>query len=185
MPAMDLNAAIEKQLKNIETRTGKTIASFKAEIAKTGLTKHGQILAYLKEHHGMGHGDANAVAKQALAPVAASSEAEPDDLYSGPKAHLKPIHEKLMAEFSKWGEFEVHPKKGYVALRRKKQFAMLGPATNSRVELGLNMKGVLGTDRLVEQVPGGMCQYKVKVTSADECDAELFGWAKTAFDSAG
>jgi hypothetical protein len=47
------------------------------------------------------------------------------------------------------------------------------------------MKGLLGTDRLQEQPAGGMCQYKVKLTSADEVDAELFGWLRTAFDSAG
>jgi hypothetical protein len=183
MRFMDLNAAIENQLKNIETRTGKTISHFKEVIAKSGHEKHGQIVAFLKEHHGLGHGDANAVAKQALAQPQAAAE-EPD-LYAGPKAHLKPIHDKLMAEFKKFGEFEIHPKKGYIALRRKKQFAMLGPATNARIELGLNMKGVPGTDRLVEQPPGGMCQYKVKLTSADQCDAEVLAWAKTAYDSAG
>ena len=74
---------------------------------------------------------------------------------------------------------------GYVALRRKKQFAMIGPATNSRVEVGINMKGVPGTDRLEEQAPGGMCQYKVKVTDASQVDDELFAWIKTAFDAAG
>jgi hypothetical protein len=178
---MDLNAAIEKQLKNIEARTGKTMAHFKELIATAGHEKHGQIVAFLKEHHALGHGDANAVAKHALQPV---ENSEPD-LYAGPKAHLKPIHDKLMAEFQTWGEFEVHPKKGYVALRRKKQFAMLDPATNSRLELGLNMKGVPGTERLLEQAPGGMCQYKVKLTSVDECDTELFNWVKIAFDSAG
>ncbi len=179
---MDLTTAIENQLKNIETRTGKTIAHFKEVIAKSGHEKHGQIVAFLKEHHGLGHGDANAVAKQTL-----STESTPadDDLYAGPKAALKPIHEKLMAEFHTWGDFEIHPKKGYVALRRKKQFAMLGPATNTRVELGLNMKGVAATERLVEQPPGGMCQYKVKLTAPEECDAEVFAWAKTAFDAAG
>jgi hypothetical protein len=179
---MDLTAAIENQLKNIEARTGKTIAHFKEVIDNSGLEKHGQIVAFLKEHHGLGHGDANAIAKQALA---TESKPEADDLYAGPKAALKPIHLKLMAEFHKWGDFEVHAKKGYFALRRKKQFAMLGPATNTRVDLGLNMKGVPATDRLVEEPPGGMCQYKVKQTNPDEVDPEVLAWAKAAYDGAG
>ena len=40
---------------------------------------------------------------------------------------------------------------------------MIGPATKTQVEIGLNMKGVDGTERLIEPKPGGMCQYKVKV----------------------
>jgi len=67
-----------------------------------------------------------------------------------------------MAAIAKFGDFQIAPKKANVSLRRKKQFALLGPATNARFEVGLNMKGVPGTDRLVEQPPGGMCQYKVK-----------------------
>ena len=62
---------------------------------------------------------------------------------------------------------------------------MIGPATNSRVEVGLNMKGVPGTERLLAQPPGGMCQYKVKLTGVTEVDTELLSWLRMAFDSAG
>ena len=93
--------------------------------------------------------------------------------------------EALMQKVATFGEFEVAPKKGYVSLRRKKQFAMFGPATNTRFEVGLNMKGVPGTPRLVEQAAGGMCQYKVVVADASEVDAELEGWLRTAYDGSG
>ena len=85
-----------------------------------------------------------------------------DDIYTGARAPLRPIHDALMAAIKKFGAFEIAPKKGYVSLRGKKQFAMIGPATNTQVEVGLNMKGVKGTARLIEQKPGGMCQYKVQ-----------------------
>jgi hypothetical protein len=90
-----------------------------------------------------------------------------------------------MAQIQTLGEFEIAPKKGYLSLRRKKQFAMLGPASKGRIEVGLNMKGVTATDRLLEQPPGGMCQYKVFLTSSDEADAELLAWIQQAYDSAG
>jgi hypothetical protein len=33
--------------------------------------------------------------------------------------------------------------------------------------------------------PGGMCQFKVKVTGTHEVDAELVGWLRQAYDAAG
>jgi hypothetical protein len=108
-----------------------------------------------------------------------------DEIYTGPKAHLRPVHDRLMAAIEGFGAFEIAPKKGYVSLRRKKQFATIGPATNTRVEVGLNMKNVPGTDRLQALPPGGMCQYKVKVTDASEVNAELVGWVRRAYDQAG
>ena len=81
-------------------------------------------------------------------------------IYAGPKAGLRPVHDALMAKIQAFGEFEVAPKKGYVSLRRKKQFAMIGPATNTQVEVGLNMKDVPATARLKAMPAGGMCQYK-------------------------
>jgi hypothetical protein len=83
-----------------------------------------------------------------------------------------------------FGEFETAPKKTYISLRRARQFAMIGPATNTQVEVGLNMKGISGTARLIEQKPGGMCQYKIRLSNRDEVDQELIGWLKTAYDSA-
>jgi hypothetical protein len=62
---------------------------------------------------------------------------------------------------------------------------MIGPATNTRVEVGLNMKDVPPTARLQAMPAGGMCQYKVKVTEAGEVDRELIAWVRRAYDSAG
>lgn len=186
-----VDKAIETQLKNIQTRTGKTLDQLYAIIRKSGLAKHGEIRDMLKRDLGMGHGDANTLvhtflkADSATADQTASSADPLDQIYVGPKAALRPIHEKLMEAISKLGEFESAPKKTYISLRRKKQFAMIGPATNTRVEVGLNMKGVNGTDRLTELPPGQMCQYKVKLTDVKEVDKELIGWIRQAYDSAG
>lgn len=185
---MDLEKAIQTQLSNIEKRTGKTLAELAAIIKASGLAKHGEIRDMLKRDLGMGHGDANTLTHHVLsaaAPAPAAGGDVLDEIYSGPKAALRPIHERLMAAINKFGEFEIAPKKGYVSLRRSKQFAMIGPATNTRVEVGLNMKGVASTARLEEQPPKSMCQYKVKLTDAAQVDGELIAWIKNAYDSAG
>lgn len=187
----DMDKAVATQLANIEKRSGKTLAELKALLQASGLAKHGELRDYLKRELGMGHGDANTMVHYALGSDGAAQaagmdgDAVLDAIYTGPKAAMRPIHEALMAEIARFGEFEIAPKKGYVSLRRKKQFAMLGPATNSRFEVGLNMKGVPGTERLLEQPAGGMCSHKVRVADASEVDAELSGWLRQAFDSAG
>ncbi len=150
----------------------------------------------MKSTLGIGFGDASALAHHAATSVAASADKSPsakivdtDDvvaaLYAGPKAALRPIHDALMARINSFGEFETSPKKTYVSLCRKKQFAMLGRATNTRVELGLNIKSLPASDRLVEQAAGGMCNYKVKLTDVGEINAELVKWVRAAFDAAG
>lgn len=189
----DIAKAIATQLANIEKRSGKSLAELAAIIKASGLSKHGEIRDMLKRDLGLGHGDANTLTHHALqsdgqsAAVAAGQST--DDvvaaLYTGPKAELRPIHDKLMAEINKFGEFEIAPKKTYVSLRRKKQFAMIGPATKTQVEVGLNIKGLTGGDRLVEQPPNSMCNYKVRLSTVKEADAELIGWLKKAFESAG
>ena len=124
------------------------------------------------------------LAKQAAAPAAA--DADPlDSIYVGPKAHLRGLHERLSAEIDKMGAHERAPKKSYVSLRRKKQFAMLGPATKDQIELGLNAKGLSAQGRLKSVPPGGMCQYTVRLSNASEIDAELRGWLRAAYDAAG
>lgn len=180
------------QLANIEKRTGKTLAQLTAVVKKSGLSKHGELRDMLKRELGMGHGDANLivhVVNGSAGPPAAPAGADPnaaavDAYYSGAKAALRPIHDAVMAAVGKFGAFEIAPKKTYLSLRRKKQFVMVGPATNTRVEVGLNMQGVAGTKRLEKQAAGKMCQYIVKLTDAGEVDRELIGWMRTAFDQA-
>jgi len=189
----DLDKAIATQIANIEKKTGKTIAQLAAAVAKSGKAKHGEIRAWLMDAYGIGHGDANLVAHRTLKsdgasaakPSGASSDDVLDEIYAGQKGPLRPIHDKLMAAIGKMGDFEIAPKKGYVSLRRKKQFAMLGPRTNDRFELGLNLKDDISDTRVKIVPPDGMCQYIVPLTSADEVDAKIIGYVRRAFDAAG
>ncbi|MEQ1616782.1 MAG: DUF5655 domain-containing protein [Terricaulis sp.] len=188
-----MDKAVATQLGNIEKKTGKSLAQFRAAIVKSGKIKHGEIRTWLMEQYGLGHGDANTLTHVALhsdgasaaSAAGASTEDVLNEIYADKKAHLRPIHEKLIGAIAKFGEFEIAPKKGYVSLRRKKQFAMLGPKTNERFELGLNLKEAAGDPRAKAVAPGGMCQYLVALTDAASVDAKLIALIKRAYDSAG
>jgi hypothetical protein len=183
-----MDKALQTQLTNIEKKTGKTLAELTKLVTSSGHTKHGAIRDWLKQELGLGHGDANTLVHVALQSAAGTSAEAEDEgaatgrIYTGPKTGLRPVHDAVMTAVRALGPFEIAPKKTYLSLRRKKQFAMVGPGTNTRVEVGLNMKGVPGTTRLEALPPGGMCQYKVKLTRADEVDAELVGWIRRAYD---
>ena len=184
--------ALETQLRNIQSKTGKTLDQLSKIVQTSGLTKHGEIRDMLKRDLSLGHGDANTLVHYVLRSdgqsAAQTKRATADDvlgeIYSGAKAGLRPIHDKVMSGIERFGPFEIAPKKGYVSLRRKKQFAMVGPATKTRVEVGLNIKGLKTNSRLKEMPPASMCQYKVALTDAQEVDKELFDWLKQAYDSA-
>ncbi|MBE0683104.1 MAG: DUF4287 domain-containing protein [Anaerolineales bacterium] len=186
-----LDKALQTQINNIQKKTGMSLKELSSFVKKSGLSKHGEIRGMLKEKLGLGHGDANTLvhvvfqSDGARAAEGKSEDAVLDEIYSGAKAGFRPIHDKLMKEIQKFGEFEVVPKKGYVSLRRKKQFTMIGPKTNTRFEVGINAKDFKKNARLVEQPKGSMCNYIVNVNDAKEVDAELVAWLKSAFDGAG
>jgi hypothetical protein len=185
-----MDKATATQLANIEARTGKTLAELTALVAASGLTRHGEIREMLKRDLGMGHGDANTLVHVVLgtdgtsAAAGKSADEVLDGIYAGPKAALRPIHDAFMSAMAPLGTFDIAPKKAYLSLRRRKQFAQIGPATNMRVEVGLNMKGVPATGRLEALPPGGMCQYRIRVTAPSEIDAELIEWVRQAYEQA-
>jgi hypothetical protein len=183
----DPAAATATQLRNIEARTGQSVDTLQRLIADSGLTKVGEQRKMLMERLGLGYGDANLLAllaKQAVTPAPAGADPL-DALYTGAKAPLRQLHGRLIAAIETVGPHERAPKKGYVSLRRKKQFAMLGPATKDQLELGLNAKDLPAAARLKTLAPGGMCPYAVRLSHAGEIDAELMTWVRTAYEAAG
>lgn len=190
-------AATITQLKNIQARTGKTIAELHAAVAASGATRHGEKRSWLMEQFKLGHGDANTVVHfidkpmpdlGGGAPPAAAPAAGGDPLaaiYTGAKAGLRPLHEAVTSQVEAFGAFEEAPKKTYISLRRRKQFAMVGPATKDSVEIGLNAKDLPAHPRLKLQPPGSMCNATTRIMSAAEVDALLTAWLRQAYDAAG
>ncbi len=186
-----LDKAVQTQLDNIQKKTGMSLTELSSFVKKSGLSKHGEIREMLMAKLGLSHGDANSLVHAIFksdgtrAAEGKSAEAVLDEIYSGAKAAFRPIHEKLMQEINEFGEFEIVPKKGYVSLRRNKQFAIIGPKTNTRFEVGINAKDFKKNARLLEQPKGSMCNYIVNLTDAKDVDAEMIAWLKFAFEGAG
>ena len=183
-----MDKAEQTMMDNLFKNTGKTLEQWIDIVKKQNLEKHGEILKFLKEEHSFTHGFANMVAMKSRGADASSVENK-DELiekqYEG-KEHFKPIFDKLMSEVLKFGkDVEVAPKNAYVSLRRKKQFAILNPATKTRFEVGINLKGQEPKGKLEAEKPNAMCSHKIKLTDLTEIDKEVIEWIKTAYDNAG
>lgn len=183
----DIDQAKATQLRNIEAKTGRSVRALCEEIRASGKVKHGEVRSWAMEQFGLGYGDANALAHAANAQATVPNDNEDpmQQIYAGKKEHLRPIHDHLVEAMSAWGEFETAPKKAYVAFRRKKQFAILGPKNASTAELGINLKENVESGRIVQQKPGGMCQYAVPLTQPNDIDQEVLTVLRRAFEAAG
>ena len=175
-------------IENLYKNTGKTLAQWIETVKAQNIAKHGEIIKYLKENHAFTHGFANLVAHKAKETDAGSAENQ-DELITrqyGGKEHFKAVYDRLLSEIRTFGnDIEVAPKNAYVSLRRKKQFAILNPATKTRFEIGLNLKGQETTEKLEAEKPNAMCSHKLSISGLQDIDQEVIGWLKKAYDAAG
>ena len=179
--------AVASMIANLEAKTGKTLAVWTKLVQAEKFQKHSAMIAFLKSSHGLGHGYANLVARSAMDAGAPSRGDDPlAEQYAGSKAVLRPIYDALLAAVQKFGsDIEVSPKKAYVSLRRSKQFAILQPSTATRLDVGLNLKGVAPEGRL--ETAGSfnsMVSHRVRLESVKGADKQLIGWLKQAYDQA-
>jgi hypothetical protein len=183
-----VDEALQSQIRNIESTYGRPIAEWIDLIRASGHGRHGEIVTWLKTEQGMTHGAANRVALVAL--DAMSSQPRSVDLesamYAGGKSALLPIHERLMSVIRALGpDIEIAPKKGYLSLRRRKQFGMIKPAAK-HLDLGLILAGNGAEGRLESASTfNALFTHRVRVRSVDEIDDELIGWISEAYADAG
>lgn len=183
----DPRAASATQLANIEAATATTVSQWTSRARDVGVSKHGDIVKWLKTDHKLTHGNANALA-HAIRQHEAGGPAAAGDLvnaqYRGGKAGLRPVHDRLVALAGELGDdVEVVVQKTGVSLRRRRQFALIEVPSAQRVRLGLNLKGVEPTERL--RAAGGMCSHAVELVDLDAVDDEVRGWLAQAYGTAG
>jgi predicted transport protein len=106
--------------------------------------------------------------------------------YAGAKVALRPIYDRVLAVVQGFGDdVELQTRKTYVAFARGKQFAVVQPATKTRVDVGLKLPGVQAGGRLepATNTGSGSMTHKVAVTSVDEVDEKLIDWLRKAYQA--
>ncbi|HLO03061.1 MAG TPA: DUF5655 domain-containing protein [Symbiobacteriaceae bacterium] len=181
---------LAKMTASLQEKTGKDLAEWKVILAEAGLleTTPGQKVKWLKETHGVTHGYAEVIGWMSVRPAdyeAPTFEAVIDAQYSGKKAPLRPIYERLFAAAMALGpDVKTEICQGYVPLIRKRQFAVIQPSTLTRIDVGLRLPGIEPAGRLQPSkgVGGGSITHKIAITSIEEADEEVLGWLKRAYE---
>ncbi|CAM4152885.1 MULTISPECIES: DUF4287 domain-containing protein [Flavobacterium] len=179
-----MDKALQTMIDNMPEKTGKSLSEWKKVLKAKSFSKHSEAVNFLKKEHNVTHGFANTI-------VVLSKEGNetPTDLiqnqYEG-KENLLPIYENLLSVVKEFGkDVTITPKKTSVSIIRKKQFALIKPATKTRIDLGLKFKDKPTTDRLENSGPfGTMCTHRVKLSNVNEIDSELKKWLKESYQNA-
>lgn len=181
--------SFQAYLDTVFSKTGKTPADFAVLARQQGLTKHGELIAWLKNDFALGHGHANAVVAVLLK---SESRAAPTDdklvkLFTGKKAHWQPACMALLEQIKKLGDdVVVAPNETYInVLRGKKKFAILQISTPERIDIGVKLKALEPTAHL--ELAGSwntMVTHRVRVTDSSELDAALLEWLSMAYAAA-
>ena len=180
-----MDKALKTMIDNMPEKTGKSLDDWKKILNSKSFAKHSEAVNFLKNEHAVSHGFANTIVT-----LSKNNNDSPDDLiskqYQG-KESLKPIYDQLIKIVKGFGkDVIVSPKKGSVSIIRKKQFALIKPATKTRIDLGLKLAGKDLSERLENSGPfGTMCTHRVQITSLENLDEELIEWLTEAYEKAG
>jgi hypothetical protein len=179
-----MDKVLQTMIDNMPEKTGKSLSEWKKLLKTKSFAKHTEAVNFLKNEHQVTHGFANTIVT-----LSKDENDSPDELVESQykdKENLLPIYESLLSVVKEFGkDVTITPKKTSVSIIRKRQFALIKPATKTRIDLGLKFKDKPTTERLGNSGPfGTMCTHRVQLTSSDEIDQELKSWLKEAYENA-
>jgi hypothetical protein len=176
-------------LDSVQTKTGRTAAEFVSMARARGLTKHADIVAWLKEEYGLGVGHARAVAaviQQADQPRE-GADAQVAKYFAGSKAAWRTTYDALLTAAQEFGtDLGVAPTSSYLSLVRSgKKFAIV-QVTAARFDIGVKLKGLAPEGRLEEAGSwNAMVTHRVRLSAPAELDDEVIAWLRAAYQRAG
>jgi hypothetical protein len=180
---------IESSKRTIVERTGKTYEDWLEILRAEGPQEEREQREWLKREHAFtsnyalwiveglaGHGPENY-----------DPDANVEAQYSGKKAALRPMYDQLLnLGLSIAPDVKACPCGTIVPLFRKHVFAQLKATTNTRVDLGLCLRGVPASDRLIDtggEAKGDRITHRIPITSLVEIDDFVRTWLRNAYEA--
>jgi hypothetical protein len=185
----------QKWVAELKQKTSRTLEEWLKLIKKEGPADEKERRAWLKEKFGLGTNTAWWLAERSLGKGAEtndpdlyleSAERDVEKMFSGGKAHLRPVYDALLKLGLKTGkEAKASPCQTIVPLYRNHVFAQIKPTTQTRIDLGFALGDTKPTGRLIDT--GGFAKkdritHRIPITSLEDIDDEVKHWLKVAYD---
>lgn len=180
---------VEASRRNLIERTGKTAEDWIEIVRRDGPGNEKEQREWLKTVHGFTTNYAMWIVEEAAGrgPDAYDPDAMVEAQFGGKKEALRPIYDELLKLGLTLGpDVKVCPCSTMVPFYRKHVFAQIKPTTNTRVDLGLCLRGLLAQGRLAEtggEAKGDRITHRIGISSVGEIDAEVTAWLKKAYEA--
>jgi hypothetical protein len=194
-------AQMQVWIEELPEKTGRSLGQWMSAIRRERFKDEKAARAWLKAEHGVGTNTAWWLVERAFAKDLSLMDDDPERYlalapkyvagqYAGKRAALRPIFDRLVAlARSLGGDIRVCPCKTIVPVYRGHVIAQIKPATNTRVDFGLALGGLVkkGTKvpaRLIDT--GGYAKkdritHRIGLESPDEVDEFVGSWAGRAY----
>lgn len=152
---------------------------------------------WLKVEHGLGGTTAKLIAERSVGEGTEHSDPAAylraaavyvEAMYTGGKAGLRPLHDSLIELVRSLGaDVKICPGKTIVPLYRNHVFAQIRPATRSRIDLGLALRGSPSASaaRLIETgglEKGDRITHRIALSELSDIDDEVREWLALAYE---
>lgn len=176
---------------SLQKRTGRTLEEWVDLVHASSIDPLDQnaVRRWLKTEHGVLQNSQWAIADAAARAAGwtpPTIEEYIDQQYVGPRAELRPIFDRLRKVIESFGDdVKVEGRKTYIPFVRRRQFASVAAATQTRVDVGLRYTDAPVSELLVPAKAPGQATHKLALTSVDEITREVEGLLRAAYDQNG
>ena len=178
-------AMLEARVRNLEAKTGKTLAQWLEVVRKSKLDTHREVIAFLMTKHQLGRGTAGMIFQTFKGGGAAwdeNADALVDALFAGKHADQRPTYEALVKAVKALGpDVRVEPRRTYVSLASRSIFGLARPGAG-RLDLGLMLPGVAPTGRLqiAKSLGSDRITHRIALEKPADVDAPVLRWLAKA-----
>lgn len=185
----------QKWVSSLKERTGRSLDEWLALLKESGPKTEKEQRQWLRSEFKMGMNTAFWLAERAAGKEDETGDPEKylraaeqyvEKQYSGKKANLRPLFDKLLALGLSMGkDVKACPCETMVPLYRRHVFAQIKPTTQTRIDMGFALGALKAEGRLIDT--GGYAKkdritHRIPISSPSDIDADVKRWLRVAYE---